>query len=271
MRADAFLPPVLAKTLRDQRRALVGWGIAVALLALMQASFFPTIQEQAADLQKLVESYPPAMKAFLGDMSDFTTGAGYLRAELFTLMLPLLFLVYAIGRAADLVAGEEERGALDLLLAHPVTRRRALLEKAAGLALALVLLALVAWVPLALMDLALGMGVGPLRLALAVGMVVLLAWTFAALALAAGCLRGRKAVALAVAGGLAVATYLLHSLAALVPWMERAGALSPFRYYGGGEVLSEAADPLGVAVLLVLAGGLVALAAWAFERRDVGT
>ena len=39
-----------------------------------------------------------------------TSGLGFLNAELFSLMLPVLFLIYAIARGARLVAGEEEAG-----------------------------------------------------------------------------------------------------------------------------------------------------------------
>ena len=41
-------------------------------------------------------------------------------------MLPLLLLVYAIGAGSRAIAGEEESGTLDLLLAHPLSRRRSL-------------------------------------------------------------------------------------------------------------------------------------------------
>ena len=39
-------------------------------------------------------------------------------------MVPLLLLIAAIGAGAGAIAGEEERGTLDLLLSLPVSRRR---------------------------------------------------------------------------------------------------------------------------------------------------
>ena len=47
-------------------------------------------------------------------------------------MVPLLLLVAAIGAGARAIAGEEERGTLDLLLSTPVSRRRLALEKLGG-------------------------------------------------------------------------------------------------------------------------------------------
>ena len=69
------------------------------------------------DGQRLSE----ALKAFIafgGDL-DYVSGAGYLGSELFAFMVPLLLLIAAIGAGARAIAGEEERGTLDLLLANP--------------------------------------------------------------------------------------------------------------------------------------------------------
>jgi ABC-2 type transport system permease protein len=271
VRSDLLLRRVATKTMRDQRRALVGWGVALGLLVLLQASYFPMIADQAAELEKLMESYPPAMKAFFGEMDDIASGPGYLRAQLFGLMLPLLLLVFAIARGADLVAGEEERGALDLTLSLPVSRRRVVLEKAAGLGGLILLLGLVLWLVLAPADLLFGMGVGAGRVTAGVLMVVLLAWTGGALALAAGSVRGRKGLALSVAAGVMVASYLLTGLARLVPDLEPARPLSLFHHYGNGDALVDGMPWLGALVLLAVTAALLALAAWSFERRDVGT
>ena len=67
-------------------------------------------------------------------------GSGYLTAYLFGMMVPLLLMVFAISYGARLVAGEEDRGTLDLLAALPVSRTRVLLVKAAALLVTLGLL-----------------------------------------------------------------------------------------------------------------------------------
>lgn len=268
---ERLLRSVYGKGLWDQRRALVGWTLALVGLGLMIVGFYPTIRAQAADFEELIASYPPAMQAFFGDFSGFTTPAGYLRAELFSTMLPLLLLIYAIGRGSDLVAGEEERGQLEQLLAHPLPRRRVLLQKAGALASGIGLLALASFVALALGAAAVGMDVGLLNLAAAHVHLALLAIAFGSLALALGSLRGRRGLAIGVSAGLAVLAFLLDSLAALVDALEPAQWLSPFQYYFGGEPLKEGLDPLGAAALALLSLALLALAVWGLERRDVGT
>ena len=265
-----MLRSILLKTLRDQRRALVGWSIGVGLFCLMMVAYFPTIEQMGDDFQKLIESYPPAMQAFFGDFSDLTTGPGYLRAELFSLMFPILFLIYAVGRGADLVAGEEERGALDVLLAHPVDRRRVVLEKAGGLALGILALSLVAWAVLAAGDLALGMDVGAVRIGVAMLALALLAMAFGGLALAVGGLRGRKGPAVAAAASLAVAMYLVTSIGRLVDGLSAVQPLSLYHHYERAHGLGGAVDGVGFVALALSAAATVGLAAWGFERRDVG-
>ena len=86
----------------------------------MYAAFYPSITEGAAQLQSYMDNLPEAIRNLIG--VDYTSPAGYLRAELFALLGPILFLVYAVGAGARAVAGEEETRSLDLLLSTPLTR-----------------------------------------------------------------------------------------------------------------------------------------------------
>jgi beta-exotoxin I transport system permease protein len=120
--------------LLDHRRALAGWCIGVIGYAALLASIFPSFKG-SGDLQKIVQRYPEALKQLFGIGSgSIGTGAGFLDAELFSLMLPLLLLVLAIGSGARTFAGEEEAGRLELVISYPLRRRDAVLAKGAALA-----------------------------------------------------------------------------------------------------------------------------------------
>jgi len=54
-------------------------------------------------------------------MSELLTPAGFLHTELFSYM-PLVIGFFSILAGSGLVAGDEENGTLDLVLAHPVSR-----------------------------------------------------------------------------------------------------------------------------------------------------
>lgn len=263
-----MLRSVWRRTLFDQRRALLGFGIGLVAFSLMIGAIWPTVRDQGEDFQKLLDSYPPALKAAF-DIGTFD-GAGFLKGEMFSFMLPILFLLYAIGRGADLVAGEEERGALDVLLTQPVTRRRALLEKAAGLLAGLGILALVTFATLALVVVVADFGIPLARLAAAMLLLYLLAALFGVGALALGALRGRRGFAVGVASALAAATYFMQVIARLVPDVEGMKWASPFQYYNGGDPLVAGLDAAHAALLSVATAVLLAVALWGFERRDVG-
>ena len=97
-----MLGSVFAKGLRDQRWALLGWGLGVALLVLTEAAVWPTFRDMR-DLDQLLSGYPEAMKK-LFDLGAMSSGTGFMNAELYTLMLPLLFIVFAVTLSIVLAA-----------------------------------------------------------------------------------------------------------------------------------------------------------------------
>jgi ABC-2 type transport system permease protein len=157
---------------------------------------------------------------------------------------------------------------MEVLLAQPVSRRRVVLEKLAAIAAAVVLLGLVLWLALWLGALASGMDISAGRLGAAVVSSVLLALAFTALALLVGAATGRRTLAIGVAAVVALAAYVLDSIAVLVDELEAVQPLSPFYLYRAAEPLRNGLDPVHALALLALGLGLASLAAPAFERRD---
>ena len=97
--------------------------------------------------------------------------------------------------------------------------------------------------------------------------LVLLALVFTMLTLLVGALTGSRGRAIGVAATLALAAYVLDSLAVLVEALETVQPLSPFYLYRAAEPLRDGLDPVHALVLLALAVGFAALAVPAFERR----
>src|SRR4249919_3447958 len=118
-------------TIREQRTALLWWAIGLVLACLLTTAFYPSIHENAASFERLLESLPEGLRQAFGE--DFASPAGYLQARLFSIFAPVLFLVFAIGAGSRAIAGEEEHKTLDLLLSTPVARRRVLLDKASAM------------------------------------------------------------------------------------------------------------------------------------------
>ena len=264
-----MLRNIILKTLRDRRRSLLFWGLGLVALAAIMVAFYPVIRD-ATFISEYLESFPEEFMAlFAGEVVDYTSAEGFLNGELFFLMYPLLLLVFAIGFGSDAVAGEEERGSLDLLLSNPLNRWRLVLEKFTAMAVCTMLLTIVFWATLAIGGAAIDMGLNLLRLAAVCFSGFLLAIAFGAVALAMGCARGKRGLSMGVAGALGVYGYMLNALAPLIDWLEPFQVASPFYYYIDANPLSNGLDPLHAAVLIGLTVFFLGIAIIAFERRDL--
>ena len=267
-----MLGSVFAKSLRDLRRSFAWWAFGLAGYVALIASVYPTIRDNP-DLNELVESYPEALKAFIafGSQLDFTSAAGYLGSELFSFMMPALFLVAAVGHGAGTLAGEEERGTIDLLLSSPLSRSRIAVEKLAAMCVELAGLGVVLWLALWLGGRAFSMEVSGVHLAAATAALVVLALAYGAIAFMVAAGTGRKVLAIGVTVALAVGGYLVNSLASLVDGLEPFQKATPFYHYAVSDPLRSGLEATHALVLLGIAAAATAVAVVAFERRDLAT
>jgi ABC-2 type transport system permease protein len=267
-----MLRNAFVKTLRDARRAIGWWSLGLIAMTALMVAVYPSVRAHP-DLNKMVEDYPDAFKAFLGlgENVDYTSAVGYLNSELFAFMVPLLLLIAAIGAGARATAGEEERGTLDLLLANPISRRRLVLEKLAALGAEIAIRAFILWLALLVGVEAIGMNVTPAHLAAATFAAALLAFVFGAIALFLGAALGRRGAAIGIAAAGAVAAYLLSSPEQHVGFLEPLRAASPFYHYAANDALHAGLAVEHIGFLLLVAAAAVAPTLVAFERRDLAT
>jgi len=267
-----MLRNIALKSLRDIRRGFLWWSLGLIGFVALIVSVYPTVHSNPA-LEKLSQDYPKALQAFIafGGTVDYTSAAGYLGIELFSLMVPLLLLVAGIGTGAATIAGEEERGTLELLLANPISRTKVVLEKAVALLLELAGLGVVLWLALWVGAVAVDMEISAGHLAAATLRAVLLALAYGAIAILLGAATGRRTVAIGLTAATAVAAYLVNGLAPLVHALEVPQKLSPFYHYAVGDPLRNGVSFTHMAVLVAIAVVATALAPWFFSRRDVAT
>jgi ABC-2 type transport system permease protein len=257
---------VLTKTLYDRRRGLLAWSAGVFVSTLLICALWPSVEDM--DIDALIENYPEELGK-LFNISAMTTPAGFLNAEYFSLLGPILFLVFAIGMGARLPAGEEERGTLDVLMSAPVPRWQVLAEQAGALVLAVTLLGVAQLASLLVGSLLFGMDVAVGKMVAVSVAMLLLGVEFGLIALAVGAATGHRALAVAVASVLAVSGYLLYVAAQLVDALEPWGALSPLKHAVGSEPILEGLDG-GYAVAMAAVAAVALLAALPlFTRRDL--
>ncbi|HEX6345935.1 ABC transporter permease subunit [Umezawaea sp.] len=262
---------LVTKSLRDNRSGTIGWGAALVASVALQMAVYPTVKQAAGDFEQLLASYPEAFKAMFDVQGAFTSGVGYIRAEVFGFLAPLVLLGVVIGQAGRSTAGEERAGTMDLLAVNPVSRRELLLDKALAVLVDLLVVAAALAAVLLASNALVGLDVPPADLVTASLLAALLALPFGALALLVGALTGRRGLAVAIPIGAAVAAFLLQTLAELADWLRPWRVLSPFHHAAVGDALSGNANGVGAVVLLCATAVLLVLAVLAFERRDLAS
>lgn len=265
-----MLRSVAGRTLRDARRGFVLWSAGLVGMVALMISVWPTVRDDPS-LNDFAQRYPDAVKNMIGfgGALDYTTPAGYLGAEVFSFMVPLLLIIATVAAGSGALAGEEERGTMELMLAAPVSRDRIVAEKLAALVAEVAGLATVLWAALlggaAIVD----MKISAWHLAAATLSAFLVAVLYGTLALAIGAATGRRSLAIGLTAALAVAAYLVNVLAPLASSLAGVKRLSPFYYYASSDPLRHGIDAGGPALLAAVTAAAAVAAVLAFRRRDV--
>ncbi|MCH7608193.1 MAG: ABC transporter permease subunit [Chloroflexi bacterium] len=265
-----MLRNVFLKTLRDQRRSLLWWGIGLLALTSLTVATYPAVTDVPEGFDEFLEQLPEALaRIFIGGFTDFTSPEGFLNTQLFVLVVPIMFVIFAVLGGSGAIAGEEGAGTLSLLLTSPLPRWRIVVQKFGAVAVATFTLALLLWVSLAIGAVAVDLDVSTLRLAAVSFSTALLGVAFGALALALGCITGARGTSAGAASGVAMAAYFLNALAPISDVTTPLQKLSPFYYFIGADPLTNGLNILHVSVLLGLTAVALGVALLAFERRDV--
>lgn len=254
-----------SKSLWDQRGSLLAWSVGLAALTAVYASLFPTIRNP--QLTAAMEGIPAPLRSAMG-IQNIGSPAGFLQSSVFSLLVPLLVIMFSASYGTRSTAGEEESGALELMLAHPVSRTSLLLERAAAMVLAtawaggVVLAVLIALKNPAELD------VPNSRLAAMVLHLVLLGICFGALALSVGAAFGKRGAAMGTAVILAVFGYFANTFGPQIENFTWTQKISLFYYYDDGDPLRNGVQP-GAIVLAVVAVALIMAGLLMFNRRDI--
>lgn len=253
-------------TLRGMRGQVIGWSIGLALYALFMVTFFDDLN-QIEGFQEILESYPKEMLAFFGDFQILTTPRGYLDTYFFSYM-PLIIGIFSIGVGAALLVSDEEKGILDLVLAHPVSRTMLYWGRLLAYLVATILILLVSWLTWVLpsgssgMDLSWQEFLRPFLPLFGVLTLFGVLATLLSLILPSGRMAGM------ISGALLVANFLLLGLSRLNEDLEAFVRYTPLYYNQGADAVEmlnwgEFAGLLAVAAVLAIVGWRL------FLRRDI--
>lgn len=240
------------------------WTLVMSIYISALIIIYPTFRDSGAfDLDRF-----PAFFVEAFDIPDMTQLTVFLEQQIFG-NLPLILPFFLIMAFSGAIAGAEDRGALDILLGNPVPRRNVVL--AHWIAVTIVLFGIVtvfgavAWTVAQIMELEFTIDAamrGVLNL-------IPICLAFGTLALALSARMRNSGAVIGIVFSLIFLMYLIEVLANLVPTLDWLGRLSVFHYYG--RAMTEGFPWVSALGLAGVAVGLLMLAIWLFERRDIYT
>ena len=259
---------IYLKTLRGLRTPILGWGLGLGVLFAVVLAAIPTVLGTAAARAAVVALGPSF--AWFAEPVKIDTPGGY---ATWKYGLPVLVVaIWPILAASAMLRGEEDRGAMDVLLSLPRNRIRVALEKVAALWTALLamglLVGLFAYAGGAKVNAGISLGNSILfgvNLALAAGV-------FGSIALLVSQFTQERRTAAGVTSGFLLVFIVLDMVHRVVPNADWVSQLSPVYYFNLSKPLiaGYGANPGAMLVLAAVSAVLTGAAIWLFPRRDIG-
>ncbi|WP_116112252.1 ABC transporter permease subunit [Austwickia chelonae] len=258
---------LLKRALQAQQRDLLLWGGSVLLLVVSVLAVWPPLRDSGS-LGSLTAGMTPEMAQAMG-LDGFGTATGYLKGNLFAVILPLLIGFMGISGISGLLSGDERSGRLEILLSLPVRRWTVALSRLCAVVVVLLLTSLPMAASVILGARWLDMDVDTRGVLAVTTAIFLLGFFHAALAFLCACAGASKGAVSGTAGGVLVAGYVVQAVVALVPDLRWSAKLSPWEWALGGDPLVNGWQGAGLLLLLLTGAACLAVGCLFIERRDI--
>ncbi|HBG81671.1 TPA: hypothetical protein DDW69_02400 [candidate division CPR2 bacterium] len=119
--------PILWRTIKNKRIAITAFAVSAVGFALMYVALFPSIQKSSEQLIQAMEAYPESMmKAFGVDsvQTMLSSLEGFIATEFFSFIWPIMAVILACSLPGTAIAGEIEKGTIEIVLSQPVSRAK---------------------------------------------------------------------------------------------------------------------------------------------------
>lgn len=250
------------------RGQILGWGLGLGLYGLMIVPMYETFAGQGQQFQQMIASYPPEFLAFFGaTVNSMLTPGGFLGMYAFS-MLPVIIGIFAVLAGSGLIVSDEERGRLDLIMAHPAGRSAFFFGRFLGLLAACLAIMFLAWVGFSLLLGRSSLGVNWSQMAVPFLSLLIQTLVYAALALLLSMFLPARSMAAMVSGAVMVLSYMISSLAFMDERIETLAKLMPYHYFQTTLLIQEL-NLAWLFALLAISAVMVLIAWLRFVRRDI--
>jgi ABC-type transport system involved in cytochrome c biogenesis ATPase subunit/ABC-type transport system involved in multi-copper enzyme maturation permease subunit len=251
-----------------RRNAILGWGIGLTLFPLVYVTAYPSFADQMGAFQEIMDL--PIYQALGISMGSFES---YIASTVIN-MVPLIITIFAIMNGTGTLAGKEDDGRLELIVALPIPRWQIVTVKAVATGVALFLiLALVSAasaVSLAMIANQVETTITPVDFFFSLLAAWPLLMAIAMISLFLGAFTPNRRAASLLATLVVVVSYFGSNLAGMLTSLADVQRLFLFYYFDASAGALIDGQPIGniltlLTVLLVAFG----LALFFFQRRDI--
>lgn len=261
------------RTLKDKRTSLIAYTVGASATVWMYIALFPAIQQQAEQLNKLLDAYPKGfMEAFgfNGTQALFSTLEAFMSTEYFSFFWPIMVITMMIAFANLMVVGEIEKGTIELSLAQPVSRLKLFFTRYfAGVAYFMFFntISVFVMIPIARIY---NIGYQLENYYTILGVSTLCGLAIFSLATFCSTLFSEKGKAVAVSASVLLSMYVLNIVSTLKDTLKDVRYFSIFYYFNpakvfGNNEIVQYSVPVFVGIIVVF----TLAAAWWFNRRDI--
>jgi ABC-2 type transport system permease protein len=259
---------LLLQELRFRRGAIIGWGLGLCFFPVVYVGLYPSFAEQMSTFQEMMDL---AIYQALGiSMASFE---GYM-ASTVTNLIPVILAIYAVMNGTGTLAGEEDSGRLEMVVALPIPRWQIVAVKAVALGVTLLLILAISAGGAALTLLTIlgqvetNVTVADVFLALLSAWPLVMAFGMISLFLGAFCPSRRVAAMLATI--VVIASYLGSNLTGMITSLQSIEKLFLFHFYEATAGALENGQQLSnVLVLLSVALAAFGIAVFFFQKRNL--
>jgi ABC-type transport system involved in multi-copper enzyme maturation permease subunit len=266
---------IFRKALYDSRRTMLWLAVGLGLYVLALMSFYPTLANDSAKFDELIQSYPKSLMSMVyqGDIADFSISnpGTFIQTE-FTSWLLLIVGAIGIGQVFNVFTNAERDGSMDMFLSLPVSRRSYLVGRVLNTALMILVVLTSMFVAFWISSLIwtqFDVNVGRLALGIYGGffpLMVIISFAY----LLAAVVPSSKHFAGPVAYLFMIGSYLIHSFSGSVKTLSDIRPLFLYHYYSAADIINHGVN-LGDWVLLAAVSLVyLALAWWLVDRKELG-
>jgi ABC-2 type transport system permease protein len=259
---------LLLQELRVRRGAIIGWGLGLCFFPVVYVGLYPSFADQMENFYEILDL--PIYQALGISMASFE---GYM-ASTVTNLVPVILAIYAVINGTGTLAGEEDNGRLEMIVALPIRRWQIVAVKALALGVALILILAITSAGAALTLLSILSQVDTNVTAADVYLSLLSAWplvmAFGMISLFLGAFSPSRRIASVIATVVVIASYLGSNLTGMISSLQSIENLFLFHFYESTPEALESGQQLGnVLVLLCVALVAFGLAVFFFQTRNL--